>query len=148
MSNPNIEIVNAEDTYLILKSQLSDIESIEEALEQFITFFEKYKTKEVLIDDEEDMLLCQYGIYESYGDNQFCFELARQIKSADYKNIIHLSLTLLYNKESFTDIKSFESWSVDSDSMEDWRNIIYNSKGYKLSKNIKPSRIVINLEYA
>ncbi|MGH1364542.1 MAG: hypothetical protein ACRBF0_13360 [Calditrichia bacterium] len=131
----------------VLKSQIGEIKNNDDAIKQFLKFFEEFKIKEELEHEEEDMMLFQYGIYDWQNGKgkEFSFGLTRQFEIPDEDEFLQLSLTLFYNCDQTGEVESFNSWSVDSGNLNDWEQLIKNSEGYLKSKNRTPNRIEIGL---
>ncbi|MFK7935515.1 MAG: hypothetical protein AB8G22_18520, partial [Saprospiraceae bacterium] len=62
-----MKIVKPEELPQLLKNQINEIRNSDDAIEQFIHFFNAFKIKEKLNHAEEDMLLFQYD-NEDLGD--------------------------------------------------------------------------------
>ncbi len=79
-----------------LKRELRKVQNCQEAIDRFISFFEKHKIKAELEHEEEDMMLYQYGTYDWTGKGgHFEFNLTRQFEITNDDEFLQLSLTLL-----------------------------------------------------
>ena len=90
-------------------------------------------------DSYSDMLLYQYGVY-NWGDengNHFCFDITRQIITPEEDEPYQLSLALIFEPSAFLEIKLYDIWSNDFNSIEDFVNHIKTTPGYKLASKIK-----------
>ena len=131
----------------ILKSQIGEIKNNDEAIKRFLKFFKEFRIKEELEHEEEDMLLFQYGNYDWQNGNgkEFSFDLTRQFEIPNEDEFLQLRLTLFYNFDQIGEIESFNSWSVDSENLDEWEQLIKNSEGYIKSKNQTPKRVEVEL---
>jgi hypothetical protein len=141
-----MKILKREQLEEYLKREIEQIENAKQAVDRFIYFFENYKLNIELDDVEDDMLLFQYGHYDWNGNGeQFEFNLTRQFAIPDEDEFLQLSLTLYYSAASIEKLKSFNSWSVDFDTIEEWKLMIEHSEGFKKTIEQKVNKVMINL---
>ncbi|MBK8806954.1 MAG: hypothetical protein IPO21_10045 [Bacteroidales bacterium] len=87
-------------------------------------------------DEENDMLLFQYGTY-NWGDElgeHFSFDITRQFMN-EAGDVYQLSLTLVFDPQEFEDVESINSWSPDFESIEEWIEDIKTTQGYEMAKS-------------
>ena len=79
-------------------------------------------------EDDGDMLLFQYGIYNS----EFQINFTRQLYEVfdDCHQILHLSLTFYFDPGKFLEIKSSGKWSSDFENPVEIQKFIINSEGF------------------
>lgn len=142
-----MRIMNPDESDKVLKSQIIEINNCDDAISNFLNFYEEFKTKQKLEHEEEDMMLFQYGNYNWQNENkkEFGFDLTRQFKILNEDEFLQLSLILFYDSEQIGEIESFNCWSVDAKNLIEWEQLIKNSEGYLKSKNLKPKRFEITL---
>ena len=142
-----MRLINPKESKKYLEDQVTGIKISDDAIEKFIRFFKEYKIKEKLEHEEEDMMLFQYGNYDWQDGNgrEFHFNLTRQFEIPGEDEFLQLKLTLFYDPERIGEIESFNSWSVDSADLEVWKKLIKETKGYRISENLRPKRFEINL---
>lgn len=83
---------------------------------------------------EDDMLLFQYGTYNWGGETgeHFSFDLTRQFSKKNM-DMFQLSLTLIFEPLA---VKSYNSWSMDFDTLDAWSKNIKTTEGYQLAKTV------------
>jgi hypothetical protein len=120
--------------------------SPEIAIQAIIEFYNQHKIQPENDDSESDMLLFQYGSYDWTGNGpEFEFNVTRQIEDPDDDEFFQISLTLKYKSQETNNIESFNLWSVDCDSIEDWANEIMDTEGFKIAATLKPLEYKIEL---
>ncbi len=108
----------------------------------FIDYFQAVKFKEVDEENDGDMLLFQYGIYD-WGKGIF-FELnfTRQFYRIFPKSYSHriyqLGVTFFYSPNAFKEIKTLTKWSSDCKNLEEFQHFILNSQGFKTASKEIP----------
>jgi hypothetical protein len=99
-------------------------------------------------DADKDMLLFQYGVY-NWGDEKgehFSFEIARQFILDKDDEFYQLHFKLIFDPQDFKQCKSYNRWSSDFQTLEDWVKNIKTSQGYKLVQRVKPIKYSISLD--
>ncbi|MFK7935487.1 MAG: hypothetical protein AB8G22_18370, partial [Saprospiraceae bacterium] len=66
-----------------------------------------------------------------------------QLEIPNEDEFIQMSLLLFYDAAEIGTIEPFNSWSVESENLSDWKVLIKKSVGYLKSKNIEPQRFEI-----
>jgi len=141
-----MEIIKPSRTKKYLKRELGKVENCREAIDRFISFYEKYKLKPELEDEEEDMLLYQYGTYDWTGKGgNFEFNLTRQFEIPNDDEFLQLSLTLKYDPEIVGEIEDENSWSTDFKTVNEWAENIKTTEGFQKVDGLKPNKIEIEL---
>lgn len=81
---------------------------------------------------DDDMLLFQYGTYNWGGllGEHFSFDITRQFSLENF-DMFQLSLTLFFDPIK---IESYNSWSLNFNTLEDWSSHIKTTEGYMQSK--------------
>jgi hypothetical protein len=111
----------------------------ETALTSILEFYKNYKTKSGSENADDDILLFQYGTYDWDGNGgKFEFNLTRQIVDPDDEEYHQVKLTLYYKIADIGQIESFNLWSIDKPTIEDWRKEIKETEGFKRATKVKP----------
>ena len=124
----------------IVKSHITDNNiTPESALISILEFYRTYKTD---VEDEnvdDDMLLFQYGAYDWDGSGgRFEFNLTRQIVDPDDEEYYQVRLTLYYKTADIGEIESYNLWSIDKPTIENWKKVITDTEGFKRAEKVKP----------
>ncbi len=133
-----------EDEYKLEINKLLESENELDAdnfIELSIKLYDEIKVKRLSKDAEEeaDMLLFQYGIYESdENDLQLHFDITRQFIKQN-EAMCQLSFKLYFDSGKSKDIKSYNSWNTDFPNNEDWVKNLKATNGYN---NVKSKPIV------
>lgn len=113
-----------------------EILSLDEFIDTAINLFKMIRVDKIdYTESFNDMLLFQYGVY-NWGDengNHFSFDITRQIIAPEEDEPYQLSLILIFEPSSFLEIKPYDVWSNDFNSVEDFVNHIKSTSGYKLA---------------
>lgn len=113
-----------------------EILSLDEFIDTAINLFKMIRVDKIdYTESFNDMLLFQYGVY-NWGDengNHFSFDITRQIIAPGEDEPYQLSLILIFEPSSFLEIKPYDVWSNDFNSVEDFVNHIKSTSGYKLA---------------
>ncbi|MNU56054.1 hypothetical protein D3C71_451410 [compost metagenome] len=82
----------------------------------------------------DDMLLFQYGTY-NWGEESgqhFSFNITRQFSKKNF-DLFQLSLTFLFEPVT---VNSYNSWSMDFQTLDEWSDHIKTTEGYQLAKTL------------
>ena len=111
----------------------------ETALTSIIDFYRNYNTDIGSENADDDMLLFQYGTYDWDGSGgKFEFNLTRQIADPDDEEFHQVKLTLYYKPEDIGEIESFNLWSIDKPTIDDWQKNIKDTEGFKRATKARP----------
>lgn len=82
----------------------------------------------------DDMLLFQYGTYNWGGElgEHFSFDITRQFSKKNF-DMFQLSMTLIFAPAA---IESYNSWSMDFTTLDEWGDHILTTEGYQLAKTL------------
>lgn len=124
--------------------------SLKNFLNLFIEYFEEIKFKGFNEENDGDMLLFQYGNYDWGKGRKFEVNFTRQLYEIfpdESHQILQLGITFYYDCESFSNVKSFNKWSCESESLEDFLHIIFDSDGFQnaLLQNPNNKEIFVDL---
>lgn len=124
-----------EDEYRKIISD-KEIFTPEEIIDIAINLFNSIRVDKIdYTETHNDMLLYQYGVY-NWGDengNHFSFDITRQIIIPEDDEPHQLSLNLIFDPSAFMQIKPYDIWSNDFNSVEDFANHIKSTPDYKLA---------------
>jgi hypothetical protein len=143
-SNPEQKQLNVKDSKKtleqIIKSNITDDNiNPETALNSMLDFYKNYKTDKSSENADDDMLLFQYGTYDWDGSGKkFEFNLTRQITDPADEEYYQVKLTLYYKLADIGEIESFNLWSIDKPTLEDWKKVIMATEGFKRATETKP----------
>ncbi|MCL1971600.1 MAG: hypothetical protein FWG57_01250 [Endomicrobia bacterium] len=144
MKKVKLQNIEAEYKSRIKEKYNEKILSADELIDVSIELFDNTKVEEV---DSEyvdtDMLLFQYGTYDWGSGENFEFNITRQFIFADADEPFQLSLTLFFDA---VEIESYDCWSMNFETIEDFVNDIKSSQGYKLAKELKCKSFEIRFE--
>lgn len=108
----------------------------------FIEYFQEIKFEEVEEENDGDMILFQYGIYNWGKGRVFELNFTRQFcevfPEVEAHQIFQLGVTFYYNSESFTELTSLTKWSNEFESMREFENVITHSDGFKSAIKTNP----------
>ncbi len=111
----------------------------ETALISILDFYRNYKTDTGRENADDDMLLFQYGTYDWDGSGgKFEFNLTRQIADPDDEEFNQVKLTLYYQPADIGEIESFNLWSIDKPTIDDWQKNIKETEGFKRATKARP----------
>ncbi len=111
----------------------------ETALTSIIDFYKNYKTDADSESADDDMLLFQYGIYDWDGSGEkFEFNLTRKIADRDDEEFYQVKLTLYYKAADIGEIESFNLWSIDKPTIDDWQKTIRDTEGFVRATKARP----------
>ena len=91
-------------------------------------------------DADHDMLLFQYGVYD-WGDElgeHFSLDITRQFLTPEDYEPYQLRFTLIYAPEAFRGMKSYNCWSTDCKSIEDFAAYVKTTEGFVLANEKTP----------
>ncbi|MBN8650372.1 MAG: hypothetical protein J0L67_03040 [Cytophagales bacterium] len=109
------------------------------ALTSILDFYKNYKTDTGSENADDDMLLFQYGTYDWDGSGgKFEFNLTRQIADPDDEEFYQVKLTLYYKATDIGEIESFNLWSIDKPTIDDWQKAIKDTEGFKRAIKARP----------
>ena len=117
---------------------------VSELLQLMIDFYNEYQVQNVdsTIPDN-DMLLFEYGIYDwqdGKGEN-FTISIVRQfyIENGESEGFTQLHLVLYFDKDEFEGAEaSANKWSVDFETIGEWKQYVIEMKAFKLVEDKQP----------
>jgi len=117
---------------------------VNELFQLVIDFYKEYQIQNVdsTIPDN-DMLLFEYGIYDwqdGKGEN-FTISIVRQfyIEDEESDGFSQLHLVLYFDKDEFKGVEaSANKWSLDFESIDEWKQYVINMQGFKLVEEKHP----------
>ncbi|MCL1919356.1 MAG: hypothetical protein FWG14_13860 [Peptococcaceae bacterium] len=110
--------------------------------------FQELKVKNIADpEDDGDMLLYQYGIYQDGEHGKyFSFDITRQFITLTEEEPYQLCFTLIYDTDQFEGIDSYDSWSIDFDNLESFINDIKRTDGFELAGKSEPKTYRIEFD--
>ena len=134
-----------EDIESIFKEKVNEKGSLNvtDALQIVTDFYNEY----VIIDvdgnnPDNDMLLFEYGIYDwqdGKGEN-YTIDIVRQfyVENDQVEGFSQLHLMLYFNCEEYRHVEAANKWSIDVESIEEWKTFVVNSQGFKSAEGKMP----------
>lgn len=121
-----------------------------EALEIFQDFFFNTIIKNFLREDDGDMALFQYGVFDWGQGESFEINFTRQLVFTEDKNgyegTKQLSFTLFYPPTLFTKDQEYNTWYHDYVNKEEWIRKIKQTEGFIGTENLPALRYEIRYE--
>ena len=134
---------NLENEYRKVIGNIDDLD-INEFIDIAVNLFIEIGVEGVdYSDSTSDMLLFQYGVYD-WGDENgehFSFDITRQICVSEEDEPYQLNFTLVFDPDSFSKIKSHDSWSDQFDSSIDFVNHIKSTAGYEAANKSEIKKV-------
>lgn len=119
------------------KKAMSKAQIIDIALEDFVNYYQNHsviKNKQV---PDDDMLLFQFGCNNWDGSGEkFEINFTRQFLGKE-DEFIQYSYTAKFEPSEFKALGSFNTWSIDKDSVEKWISSIRLKPFYKIIKDLR-----------
>jgi hypothetical protein len=141
-----MKLLNPRKSDKVLQKILTPIHSCQDAVDQFLAFFESHPVKKVMAHEEEDMLLFQYGTYNwDRKGPKFEFNLTRQFEIPNQDEFLQLGLTLYYLPEKLQAIESFNAWSTDYKNLQSFKTMIETNEGFQSLLSMEITKVKINL---
>ncbi|NOS91902.1 MAG: hypothetical protein HOP30_08265 [Cyclobacteriaceae bacterium] len=109
----------------------------EVAIDSMLDFYKNNRAHNHNGNNDDDMLLFQYGIYDWDGTGQkFELNLTRQMADTD-DEYNQVRLIIYYSIEEIGDVGNFNLWSTDLPDMEQWKKVIMHTEGFKRASSAK-----------
>jgi hypothetical protein len=120
----------------------------EQAVTLVLDFYERTRAEDCPLDEDGDMLLYQWGVYDDTGGRKsFHFDLTRQFMLADSdsdEGMSQLSLTLHFKPTPELEaIADSNEWCHSPDDLAKFRKFIKNSPAYRAVTQLKPTDVKI-----
>lgn len=126
-----------------------EILTVDELIDIAIILFKKIRVDKIdYTESFNDMLLFQYGVYNwgNENGNHFSFDITRQIITPEEDEPYQLRLVLIFKPFEFSNIKTYDIWSNDFNSLDDFVNHIKSTSGYELASKMKAKNIQLHFE--
>lgn len=147
----NIDLTDSTETLsTILEQQIisKNHSWVQWAVDSMIDFRDAYTINKCSNEEESDELLMEYvnHNWDPSGQPHFELTLTRQILLENEEEYYQIRLTLIFEPEKFDGIEQANFWSMDFDSLTDWKNEIEESKGFTMAARVEPVQHQISLE--
>lgn len=120
-----------------------------EAVRLMLGFYRTVRAEGAKLDLDQDMLLCQWGLYEREAGKSFQFDIIRQfIESGteDEDGMTQLSLTFCYKPTPALEaLGSGQQWCRTPAELPAFKNTIFNSAPYEAVASLTPE--AVRLDY-
>lgn len=141
-----MKLLNPKRSDKVLRKLIAPIHTCQDAVNQFLAFFESHPVKKVMAHKEEDMLLFQYGTYNwDRKGPKFEFNLTRQFEIPNQDELLQLGLTLYYPADKLQTIEGFNAWSVDYQDLQSFKTMIETSEGFQNVLSMDITKVAISL---
>lgn len=134
--------------YLEEKGFTKESLSLSNLPEIFVDYYQKVKFNGFNQQDDSDILLFQYGTHRWQEEAYFQINFTRQLYEVyedESHQIYQLGLTFLYSPQIFSDVISFNEWSINFPDLEKFYTATVNSDGFKKAFNKTPLRKETNV---
>ncbi len=117
--------------------------------ELFLAYYQTVPFETVGLENDGDMLLFQYGTYDWGQGEHFQINLTRQLigmhdeEEEQEDHMYQLQVTLSYKPADFASVESFNKWSSDCSTLDEFKEIILTSAGYQAALNHLPVKLEI-----
>ncbi len=123
--------------------------NVDSAFQLVLDFFNHNKIDSIDNSDPDyDMLLFQYSIsnLQDEQSKNFSLDFTRQFYKTDEEEneIYQLSFTLYFDKADFNEVGDFTEWSEEFSTLEEWINVVKETKGFKQAKKSEVKFYEIN----
>lgn len=116
-----------------------------DAVHLMLQFYKEKRVEGAALDEDQDMLLFQWGTYDRGGGQSFQFDIIRHfIESGteDEDGMSQLSLTCFFQPTpGLIALKSGEEWCHSPDGLIAFKNVIFNSAPYQAVAHVKPASV-------
>ena len=122
------------------------------ALDAMFAFYAEQRADDVAIDQDGDMLLYEWGVYDFDGPESFQLGVTRQFIVTDedepYQDEPYqLHLTLHFDPTSaLRQLDRGSQWCRTPDELPDFRRLVESSAPFKAMADVKPSRVELRFE--
>ncbi len=129
--------------YQLEKSGLNLNElSVDDGVKAMVDFYSSQRAQGCLLEDDGDMLLWQWG--PCFGDKWFEVNITRQFMRDDEDEPYQLSLTFTFSVTP--EILRGDKWCENPDKIDEFKEFIQNSEGYKNVKGLTPKKVILIFE--
>ena len=135
--------INESAKWLML--EIENATTIDEILDGFITFYNKYKFEHSSDALDADMLLYQANLNNLPGYNRFELNITRQIEMSKDDEFFQLGIDIIYDKTFFKAIDTISIWSHDFQSIEEWANFVKNEDSFHVGRNVEYLQAEVSL---
>ncbi|MCL2081745.1 MAG: hypothetical protein FWH04_00675 [Oscillospiraceae bacterium] len=126
-----------------------DFLSADELIDLAITLFKEIEVEGIDYSETlNDMLLCQYGVYDwgDENDEHFSFDITRQVSKPLGDEPYQLSLRLIFEPSAFSKIKAYDNWSSQFNNADDFAVHIRSTPGYAAASKATAKSMQLTFE--
>ena len=133
------------DSEDVLKQRLGqpvDTITARHAVDAMFAFYAEQRADDVVIEEDGDMLLYEWGIYSFSGPESFQFDITRQfiVTGEDEPYQLHLTLHFVPT-DALRQIKNGNEWCHSPDELPAFRQSVESSAAFGTLADAKPSRL-------
>ena len=117
------------------------------ALETMLAFYAAQRVEDVVIDEDGDMLLYEWGVYSFTEPESFQLGITRQFIVTDEDEPYQLHLTLHFAPtDVLQQLRSGSEWCHSPDELSAFSQFVESSAPFKTLADTKPSRVELYFE--
>ncbi|MBL8022234.1 MAG: hypothetical protein JNM27_21340 [Leptospirales bacterium] len=124
-------------------SKIADL-TPESTLDCVAGLYREHPAKDYDREEDGDMLLFQYGVYDWGSGENFEIDFTRQFYRED--EILQLRCTLYFPPNVGKRTATRNLWSTNCPTLNDWVRDVANSEGFLLAQSLKPKSYRVELE--
>lgn len=114
------------------------------AMDAMLAFYSQQRADNVVIEDDGDMLLYEWGLFSFSGPESFQLGLTRQFIETDEDEPYQLRLTLHFvPTDSLRRLKGGSNWCHSPEELPAFRQFVEDSEAFRAIADSKPSRVEV-----
>jgi hypothetical protein len=147
-----MKVSSAKKQFLELtKAKVPELSSLSpaEGISLMLAFYDDEQADGCNIDEDGDMLLCQWGCYDWGQGESFEFNITRQFTETEGEDegIRQLSLTFKFKPvDSLRNLADGNLWCHSPGEIREFRSLIETSVAYRAVTKIKPAKVTLEMQ--
>ena len=134
----------------VLRNRLAEpVEAVtpRRALEAMFAFYEDQRAEDVVLDQDGDMLLYEWGVYSFSGPESFQLGITRQFIVADEDEPYQLHLTFHFNPiHELRQLEAGNEWCRSPSDLPAFRRFVESSAPFNALADTEPARSELYFE--
>lgn len=143
--------MKSSDSEDVLKKRLGqpvDTITPRHAVNAMFEFYAEQRADDVVIDEDGDMLLYEWGVYGFTGPESFQFDITRQFIVTGEDEPYQLHLTLHFAPtDALRQFKNGNEWCHSPDGLPAFRQFVESSAPFGALADAKPSRVELYFDH-
>lgn len=115
-----------------------------------VDYYRGIEFAELKKEEDGDLLLFQYGIYDwgkgSFFEVDFTRQYYESFPETDDHSIFQQSFTFYFDPAKFSEVPSFNIWSNDCADLQTFENAVTTSAGYMTARRYAPTKFETSIE--